>query len=505
MNRNEVKWGAILAYILIIINAIYGFVITPFILGKLGKAEYGVYKTISSFTASLMVLDLGLGGTLIRYIAKFRASREDGKIPNFIAMSLIQATFLCVIIFGVSVGLYFTLDAFFAKGLTLQEIEKAKQLYIFLCLGIIAHLYENVLNGTISGYNKFSVSNGLKLFRILFRAGFVLIGLNIVQDSLVIVIIDLVLTILLLIIEFLYLLFKLKVKPILTKWDNKVFKSSFKYTILLFITSIAAQVNNNLDNVAIGAIISADAVAIYSIGLVIFGMFEQLSTSISSVMLPTITVILENDDDIYSKTQEEIIKVGRIQFMLLGAALAGFTILGDAFIKLWLGSGYQDAYLVSIILMIPSLFELCVNVCLSVLRAKNNLGFRTFVLLGTTVVNAIITVVGTCFFGYFAAAVGTAFSFLVGSVIMNIYYYKKYNFRMINIYKRIFGRTWICILLASAICFVASYFIQRLLIKFIVGFFAFIIIYITTLLLFGLNNEEKSIFRKRIIKEKNNG
>ena len=33
-----------------------------------------------------------------------------------------------------------------------------------------------------------------------------------------------------------------------------------------------------------------------------------------------------------------------------------------------------------ILLMSPALLELCVNVCLSILRAKNTLGFRTLVL-----------------------------------------------------------------------------------------------------------------------------
>ena len=67
MVGNQVKWGIILSYLLILLNTLFGFLVTPYMISCLGEAEYGVYKTISSLTASLMVLDLGLGSTVTRY------------------------------------------------------------------------------------------------------------------------------------------------------------------------------------------------------------------------------------------------------------------------------------------------------------------------------------------------------------------------------------------------------------------------------------------------------
>lgn len=161
MERNEVKWGAILSYVLIIINALYGLFLTPYMIGQLGEAEYGVYKTISSFTSALMVLDLGLGSTLMRYIARFKTDKEDEKIPNFLAMSFIEAGIMSVIV-GLIIGvLYFFIDFFYSNGLTGAEIEKAKQLYIWLGVGVVAHIFSNVVNGIISGYNHFIFANSI--------------------------------------------------------------------------------------------------------------------------------------------------------------------------------------------------------------------------------------------------------------------------------------------------------------------------------------------------------
>jgi O-antigen/teichoic acid export membrane protein len=250
--------------------------------------------------------------------------------------------------------------------------------------------------------------------------------------------------------------------------------------------------NNNLDNVVIGALQGAEFVSVYSMGLLIFGMFEHLSTAISSVMLPTVTNVLRQEDGL-QRVQKNIVQAGRIQFALLGAALVGFAVLGRDFVGLWLGAGYEDVYPIALVLMIPAILELCVNVCLAVLRAKNMLGFRTIVISCTTVLNAVITIVGVHFYGYMAAAVGTAVSFIVGSlIIMNIYYHTRLSFNMIKIYREIFRGTWICLLLAGSAILASSCFLPRdCWWAFCVNAGVYCVVYVTTMLLFGLNKQEK--------------
>jgi O-antigen/teichoic acid export membrane protein len=209
-------------------------------------------------------------------------------------------------------------------------------------------------------------------------------------------------------------------------------------------------------------------------------------------MLPTVTKVLNQENGL-QKVQQNIIQAGRIQFILLGAALIGFAVVGKDFISLWLGDGYSDVYIITLILMIPSLLELCVNVCLSVLRAKNMLGFRTFVITGITILNAIITIIGVRYYGYLAAAIGTAISFVVGSlVIMNIYYYKKLSFPMLHFYREIFRGTWICQIIAGCVTYLASrYWFTDGWFGLIANVSIFIVIYFGLLLCIGLTKQEK--------------
>lgn len=499
LNSNNIRIGAMLSYILVIINAVYGLVISPFIIGKLGTVEYGVYKTIASLSSSLMVLDLGLGGMVTRYIAAYIAEKKNGKIEKFISMAIGECSLLIIIISLICVVLYLLLPAIYEEGLDDQQIILAQQLFGILTINMCCHIVENLLNGIIAGFNRFVFANSLKLIRVIVRIVLTVLILTFYKSSFVLVIIDLFLTLCLIVSEYIYVRWNLRigVRISLRGWDKVVFFESFRYTGLLFLTSIAAQVNSNLDNVVIGAEQGADFVTVYSMGLIVFAMFENLSTAISGVMLPTVTNALA-EDETGSKVKKIVVSAGRIQFMLLGAVFVGFVVLGRDFVELWLGQGYQDVYYIVLILMAPALLELCVNVCLSILRAKKILGFRTGILSACTVLNAFITIVGVRLYGYYAAAVGTGASFLIGSVIiMNIYYYKKLGFNMVEIYRQIFGRIWICVIIAGFFTCISSKFIRGTWLAFIVNVMVFGIVYLLTLYFFGLNNSEKNIIKRR--------
>ena len=67
MNR---KAGIILSSTLMACEVFSTLLLTPFIIRTLGQAEYGVYKLVSAVNAYLLLLDLGIGTAVTRYIAQ---------------------------------------------------------------------------------------------------------------------------------------------------------------------------------------------------------------------------------------------------------------------------------------------------------------------------------------------------------------------------------------------------------------------------------------------------
>ena len=51
MAINQLKTGALLSYISIILNNIIGLLYTPFMLRMMGQSEYGLYSLVASVVA----------------------------------------------------------------------------------------------------------------------------------------------------------------------------------------------------------------------------------------------------------------------------------------------------------------------------------------------------------------------------------------------------------------------------------------------------------------------
>ena len=491
MKLNQVKTGAVLSYLLIICGSLYGFVITPYIISHLGNEEYGVYKTIAALAGSVMVLDVGLGNTVMRYVAKYRASNEEYKISEFVSMSLIQAALLCIVIALVSFVIVLLVPYTYANTFTQAQIEKAQWLFFVFAINMLLHVFSGVLSGITTGYNQFVFSNAIKLLRIFIRAIGIILLLQITNNALLMVLMDTAVVLLFMAVEFVYIQRKFPVKIQRTRLDTSLFFESGKYTVLAFLVSIAYQVGGNLDNVVIGSISGPALVTIYSIGLLIYNMFQNLSMGIAGVMLPTVSKTLENDVNNQNITNL-IVRVGRAQFILLGATVVGFICIGKEFIDLWMGPDYKDVYIITIILMLPALFELCVNTCLAVLRAKNQTGFFTIVMVLSAVLNAMITIFAVKYWSYIGAAIGTALSVIVGNlIVMNIYFCVKMELPIMKIYGRILSRIWICLLIAGGTLWVTSGLLNGSWMLFVINVLIFCVSYGLCLWLFGLNKSEK--------------
>ena len=73
MKRNEIKAGALLSYLNLLIGNLIPFIYTPIMLRMLGQAEYGIYGIAQSVMGYIGLLNFGIGGSIIRYLSKYRA------------------------------------------------------------------------------------------------------------------------------------------------------------------------------------------------------------------------------------------------------------------------------------------------------------------------------------------------------------------------------------------------------------------------------------------------
>ena len=116
MAINQLKTGALLSYISIILNNIIGLLYTPFMLRMMGQSEYGLYSLVASVVAYLTILDFGFGNAIIRYTAKFRAENRLKEQYEMFGMFLFLYSAIGIFTLLIGLCLYFNVDFLFEYG-----------------------------------------------------------------------------------------------------------------------------------------------------------------------------------------------------------------------------------------------------------------------------------------------------------------------------------------------------------------------------------------------------
>ncbi len=497
--------GIILSYLLIAIDIVIGIMLVPFLLHSIGDYGYGVYKLLFSTASYLAVLDFGIGGTITRYIVKYKTEGKEKEKENFMAMGLVIYGVLAVVVIIFASLVCIAIPNIYKASIKSEDMKMAQIMFMILCSTTAVRLFNHAYHGLFAAYERFTYSKGVNIAQVLLRVLLLVIGLYFVKSAMVIAVVDFSLSLSILILNTFYTKLGIKFKVKLHKWDGAIAKEAGVFTLAILFQSIINQFNTNANNMILGAFVDAASIAIYSIALQLYSMYGNLSTSVSSIFLPSISRNVfagANDDEI----TESIIRPSRMQLMVLLLALSGFVLFGQDFIGVWVGEGYDIVYILACILLLTSTIDLSQNTITSVLKAKNKLHGKTAILGASTAINIFITFLLVPRFGIIGAVIGTAFSMVFGyGLALNLYYHFKIGVNMITYYKK----TYKGILPAVLIALVPGALINRFVsanswFMFIIEAAIYCILYLTIIYFIGMNKYEKeyvgSLFKKFISK-----
>ena len=498
---NKKTSGIILSYLLIVIDIVVGILFIPFLLKTLGDSEYGIYKLMHSTASYLSVLDFGIGGTITRYVVKFRTRKERHEEENFLAMGFLIYGILSLLVILLATGITFIIPKMYAVSIPASQFKYAQTIFMLICAHTAVALFNHAFNGLLLAYEKYTYQKITSIVKILLRVGLLIALVSSIKSAMLIAIVDLVLSVLLVVINYIFCTKNLKCKIKLHGWDWPLAKEAGVFTLAILLQSIINQFNSNVDNVVLGIYVSTAVISMYSLVLQLFNMYSSLSTAVSSIYLPSLSKAVfagESDDQI----TERIIKPSRIQLVILLLALSGFLLFGRHFIEVWVGAGYMQVYMLSCIILTTATIELSQNTITAILKAKNKLHGKTFILAGSTLVNIILTFVLVPKLGALGATIGTAFSLVFGyGVALNLYYHFKININMKTYYKKTYKGILPAAIVACILGIPISMFLN------IGGWLGFalkaciyVLIYVAVIYFIGFNKEEKQSVNKLVSK-----
>ncbi len=166
---NQLKFGAILSYANILLSIGVGLLLTPYIIKSLGDSEYGLYTLIGSFVAYLSLMDLGLNYTVVRFVAKYRAEKDNDGERNFLNTAMFIYIIISVVLVLIGIGLYFNLNVIFSESLTTEQLADAKIMYLILLFNLAITLPGNTFTAICNGYEHFIFPRTISVLRYVLR------------------------------------------------------------------------------------------------------------------------------------------------------------------------------------------------------------------------------------------------------------------------------------------------------------------------------------------------
>lgn len=500
-SNKEIKIGAILSYVIIVVNMLIGVLYTPILTAKLGQTEYGLYSLVTSVISYLTILDFGFGNAIIIYTTRYRNNNEKDKEQKLHGMFFIIYTIIGIIAGIIGAILWLNVDKLFGNTMSISELNKAKVLLGILTFNLVVTFPLSVFTSIITSYEKFVFSKMLNLVRIILNPIVMIVLLNFGFKSVALVILNTVLNVGTLLLNYIYCKMKLKIKLKFGKIDFKLLKEIMAYSVWIFLNSIIDKINLNLDQFVLGIYSGSVAIAIYSVAGQLNQMYMNFSTAISGVLLPKVAK-MESNNASDKEFTDMFVKTGRIQYLVMALIISGFVLYGKEFIEImWVGPEYSESYIIACILMIPITIPLIQNVGLNILQVKNKYKFRVVILVVFAIVNVVISIALSKVYGGIGTAIGTAISMIGGTgICMNIFYHKRIHIDMIKFWKNI-GKMSIPV----AICIIVGIIIKIInpiytILNLVIQIICYTILYIIVMWKIGMNSYEKNIFMKPIKK-----
>lgn len=472
--------------------------------GRFGQSEYGLYNTVASTISMLSILNLGFSSSYIKYFAIYKRDNNKEAINKLNGLFLI----IFVIIGAVALlcGLYFTtnLNIVFKDGLTQNELKIAKILMLLLSINLAISFPMSVFISIISANERFIFLKLLGMLKTILGPLLTIPLLLMGKGSVAMVTVTLVVSLIVDAINIFYVLKILENHFEFKNFEKGIFRSLFTYTAFIAINIFIDQINWNIDKILLGRYKGTVAVAIYSVGATLQTYYQMFSTAISGIFTPRIHNII-NSDKSYTEKQKEtstlFIKVGRIQFLILGLVCTELIIFGKEFVYYWAGAEYIEAYVVALLLVLPVTIPLIQNLGVEIQRALNRHQFRSMVYALMAVVNLIISIILCKRYGAIGAAIGTTISLVIANgVIMNIYYQKKCGINIINFWKNIFQMS-IGIIPPFIIGVISRMLIDYKKIGCLgMGIGIYAVLYVVSMWLLGINETEKRLIKEPLLK-----
>jgi O-antigen/teichoic acid export membrane protein len=315
-------------------------VLTPFLVRHLGDTTYGVWILIGSWTGYFGVLDLGVRGSVGRYVAYYRAKGDQEGVNRTVSTALAMLCVPAVLALAgtiASLGLFFVLF----PDVPPDQVPEARLALVLVGLNLALSFPLGVFEGTLWGYQRFDLLNAIDIPVILARLGLTLYFIGAGYGLAAMALINLLVTLAGALARVVFT-FR-EDRALRVGWPRvkaALARDLFGYGLWSLLLVVGTLFATQMSPLIIGNQLSIALVTIYSIVLRLINTAKELVVASTGVLTPVATSLHAAED--HGQQRRLFIEGGKYCQAWALLFLGLFVFLGRPLLDLWMGPSLKD-------------------------------------------------------------------------------------------------------------------------------------------------------------------
>lgn len=414
--RDRMVWSVIFSWAGHFVFIIAGFIMPRMIDGWLGQELLGVWDFVWSLVSYFILVDMGIGSSVNRYVARFRAAGDVlgvNQVVSTVSFILGIAGFL---IFALTSTVSLVLPQLFGAKLD-DNVSQAQSVVLLIGASLSVQMAFASFQGLLTGYHLWGLHNLIKAgWHVITTVGMLvaLVGGYGLSTLAAITLLGQVLESMTRVILAYRICEGLRISLSLVNW--RTFKTLFAFGAKTLMPCVSNLLLNQTTNVLIVAYLGPSALALYARPRSLVRHMNTLVLKMAMTLTPTVGS-LQSDNNI-REIRELLIKSVRYSSYLVVPLVLVLTIFGDAVMLFWMGPRYADGMLPAILAIgyLAALIQQPVLDILAGLNAHGRAGIARFVASICSVV-LIVLFVGHLKWGIAGAAVAVTLPLTLVSLL----------------------------------------------------------------------------------------
>jgi O-antigen/teichoic acid export membrane protein len=399
------------------------FAFMPFLIGRFGLSDYGLFLLAGSLSGYMGLMDLGVGASVVKYVAEHRARGENRELGEILSTSLVF-----YVVVGLAAALVLVLVAQFAHVLFRvppQSASLVRNLFL-LSAGVSVFTWPTGLAAfVLAGHQRYDLSARVSIGAMLGNILVTYLVIVMHQGPFALLACTSLVSLMAAGANIILASRELRGIPVrLGLARMGTLRSIFRFSSVILVTQVCSLIiYQQTDRLVLGVFVGASAIALYEAASRLQAFVQELAGMMASAVMPTASHLNAQSRD--DALRALFLRGTKYTVIFVTPIAVTLMVLAEPLLRTWLGPSFVPMAFGTQLFVSYWLLNANTTVSGSILTGTGKLKFLLLYTVAGTLANLVLSVVLVQRIGLLGVIVGTVVPYYVGFPIYMRYMMKQ--------------------------------------------------------------------------------